>query len=124
MACCARIIIASVKPRMSITSASPQYITPTRLWSTDVIHSSQRYRQWRLKVIHTRVARIATPTSNDAAMGIGWSKGMADHRSFPSMMPRAFRPRSWLMSWFQGFPGDSVADPPMIEVNKVESLTL
>ncbi len=36
-------MIASVKPRSSITNASSVYITPTRLWSTLVIHSFQRY---------------------------------------------------------------------------------
>ena len=35
-------MIASVKPRSSITSASRMYITPIRLWSTLVIHSRQR----------------------------------------------------------------------------------
>ena len=35
-------MIASVKPRSSITSASTMYITPMRLWSTLVIHSRQR----------------------------------------------------------------------------------
>ena len=41
-ACCERIIIASTKPRSSITTASRTYITPMRLWSTLVIHSRQR----------------------------------------------------------------------------------
>ena len=41
-ACCARIMIASVKPRSSMSSASTIYMTPMRLWSTDVIHSRHR----------------------------------------------------------------------------------
>ena len=41
-ACCDRIMIASEKPRSSMTSASRQYMTPMRLWSTLVIHSRQR----------------------------------------------------------------------------------
>ena len=36
-------MIASVKPRSSITNASRQYMMPTRLWSTLVIHSRHRY---------------------------------------------------------------------------------
>ena len=35
-------MIASVKPRSSITMASRMYMTPMRLWSTLVIHSRQR----------------------------------------------------------------------------------
>ena len=35
-------MIASMKPRSSMTSASTQYMTPIRLWSTEVIHSRQR----------------------------------------------------------------------------------
>ena len=42
IACCERIMIASAKPRSSMTSASTQYMTPMRLWSTDVIHSRHR----------------------------------------------------------------------------------
>jgi hypothetical protein len=41
-ACCERIMIASMKPRSSITSASSMYMTPIRLWSTLVIHSRHR----------------------------------------------------------------------------------
>ena len=35
-------MIASMKPRSSITSAEQQYMTPMRLWSTLVIHSRHR----------------------------------------------------------------------------------
>ncbi len=35
-------MIASVKPRSSITIASRVYMMPMRLWSTLVIHSRQR----------------------------------------------------------------------------------
>ena len=35
-------MIASVKPRSSITIASRVYMIPIRLWSTLVIHSRQR----------------------------------------------------------------------------------
>ena len=41
-ACCARIMIASEKPRSSMINASTKYITPIRLWSTDVSHSRHR----------------------------------------------------------------------------------
>jgi hypothetical protein len=36
-------MMASVKPRSSMTMARKMYITPMRLWSTLVIHSRQRY---------------------------------------------------------------------------------
>ena len=35
-------MIASAKPRSSITIASRMYMIPIRLWSTLVIHSRQR----------------------------------------------------------------------------------
>ena len=35
-------MIASAKPRSSITMASSVYMMPMRLWSTLVIHSRQR----------------------------------------------------------------------------------
>ena len=59
-------MIASVKPRMSIRNASTQYITPIRLWSTEVIHSFHRYGQWPLSVTQARMARIATIIRIDA----------------------------------------------------------
>ncbi|MNS18714.1 hypothetical protein D3C72_504150 [compost metagenome] len=37
-----RIMMASAKPRSSMISATSEYITPIRLWSTDVIHSLHR----------------------------------------------------------------------------------
>ena len=42
MACWARIMMASTKPRSSMISASTMYMTPMRLWSTLVSHSVQR----------------------------------------------------------------------------------
>ena len=39
MACWLRIMIASTKPRISMTSASRMYMMPMRLWSTLVTHS-------------------------------------------------------------------------------------
>ena len=41
-ACCARIMMASAKPRSSMISASMMYMMPMRLWSTEVSHSRQR----------------------------------------------------------------------------------
>ena len=41
-ACCARIMMASAKPRSSMISANMMYMMPMRLWSTEVIHSRQR----------------------------------------------------------------------------------
>ncbi len=46
-ACCERIMMASVKPRSSSTSAIRMYITPMRLWSTLVSHSRHRYGHQR-----------------------------------------------------------------------------
>ncbi len=40
--CCERIITASMKPRRSIRMPNSMYMTPSRLWSTLVIHSAQR----------------------------------------------------------------------------------
>ncbi len=42
IACCERIIIASAKPRSSITMPSTMYMTPIFLWSTLVNHSCHR----------------------------------------------------------------------------------
>jgi len=36
-------MMASAKPRSSITSAMMMYITPIFLWSTEVNHSVHRY---------------------------------------------------------------------------------
>ncbi len=47
-------MIASEKPRSSMIIASTQYITPIRLWSTDVIHSRHRYGQYPLMVTQPR----------------------------------------------------------------------
>ncbi len=40
--CWERIIRASMKPRSSMATPSSMYMTPSRLWSTLVIHSFQR----------------------------------------------------------------------------------
>jgi hypothetical protein len=42
MACCARIMIASEKPRSSITKPRIMYMIPIFLWSMLVNHSRQR----------------------------------------------------------------------------------
>ena len=42
MACWVRIMIASAKPRSSMTPARMMYMTPIFLWSTLVNHSFQR----------------------------------------------------------------------------------
>ncbi|CFN77075.1 Uncharacterised protein [Bordetella pertussis] len=42
MACCSRIMMASAKPRSSITMPSTTYMMPIFLWSMLVNHSRHR----------------------------------------------------------------------------------
>jgi hypothetical protein len=78
-------MMASAKPRSSITMASSVYITPMRLWSTLVIHSRHRYGRCPLITTQARMARMASATTPEAIIGIGWSKGMASQESLPSI---------------------------------------
>src|ERR1700761_7664218 len=78
-------MMASENPRRSITIASSVYITPIRLWSTLVIHSSHRYGKWPLITTQARTARIATSTTPPATSGMGWSNGIAAQVSLPSI---------------------------------------
>ena len=54
-------MIASEKPRSSITMPRVMYITPMRLWSTLVSHSVHRYFQPLSQVI-TIITSSAPPT--------------------------------------------------------------
>jgi hypothetical protein len=65
IACWARIIIASTKPRISMIIASVTYMMPMRLWSTLVSHSSQRYRHSPNQVMPATTAS-APPTVTSA----------------------------------------------------------
>src|SRR5450631_381187 len=76
---------ASENPRSSITDASSVYMTPIRLWSTLVIHSCHRYGRWPLSTTQARIPRIPSATAPDAIIGIGWSIGIADQLSLPSI---------------------------------------
>src|SRR5262245_46788403 len=78
-------MIASVKPRSSITRASSVYMTPIRLWSTLVIHSRHRYGKYPLTSTQRRTARMTAPTMPEATIGIGWLSGMASQPSLPNM---------------------------------------
>src|SRR5690242_20926132 len=78
-------MIASMKPRSSITSASRTYITPIRLWSTLVIHSRQRYGTQPLIATQASTPSSTRTTTEAAASGIGWSHGIAFQLSLPSM---------------------------------------
>src|SRR5262245_403035 len=78
-------MIASEKPRSSMTRPSAKYITPMRLWSTLVSHSRHRYGHQPFTVTITRIARITTPTTAPLSSGSGSSKGIADQVSLPNM---------------------------------------
>jgi hypothetical protein len=78
-------MIASMKPRSSITSASRQYMTPMRLWSTLVIHSRHRYGRWPRNTIQPSTAIMPTTTTPEAISGIGWSSGSAAQVSLPNI---------------------------------------
>src|SRR5215217_2662127 len=88
-------MIASVKPRSSMTSASSVYMTPMRLWSTLVIHSRQRYGRWPARTTQEITPSRASPTRPDAAIGIGWSSGTASQLSLPSMSASGARRNGW-----------------------------
>src|SRR6516162_10003305 len=78
-------MIASEKPRSSMTRPSATYITPMRLWSTLVSHSRHRYGHQPFTVTVTRIARMTTPTTAPLSSGSGSLKGIAAQVSFPSM---------------------------------------
>src|SRR6516165_7607364 len=78
-------MIASEKPRSSITSPSTTYMTPMRLWSTLVSHSRHRYGHQPLMVTVTRTARMTMPTTAPLSSGSGSLNGIASQLSLPSM---------------------------------------
>ena len=79
-------MIASMKPRSSITAASVTYMMPIRLWSTLVIHSLHRYGIQPFDGDEGEHADITTITKAPANRGIGWSKGMAPQVSLPNIL--------------------------------------
>src|SRR5262245_12464520 len=85
IACCVRIMIASLKPRSSITRPSTTYMTPMRLWSTLVSHSRHRYGHQPLMLTTTRMARMTMPTTAPLSSGSGSFHGIASQLSLPSM---------------------------------------
>src|SRR5580658_7624875 len=93
-------MIASAKPRSSITIASRVYMTPIRLWSTLVIHSRHRYGSQPFSVIQPNMAMIARMTTAPVTSGIGWSSGMAAQVSLPSML--GLRSRGYVGVWPAG----------------------
>ena len=64
-------MIASVKPRSSITNPRMKYITPIRLWSTLVIHSLQRVGSQPFATMIATTTTMVTMTEAAAAKGIG-----------------------------------------------------
>src|SRR5262249_11724563 len=85
IACCVRIMIASEKPRSSMTRPSATYMTPMRLWSTLVSHSRHRYGHQPFTVTVTRIARMTRPTTAPLSSGSGSLNGIASQVSPPSM---------------------------------------
>src|SRR5262249_20109440 len=78
-------MIASMKPRRSITRASSVYITPIRLWSTLVIHSRHRYGRWPLSTTQTTTAIANEKHTQPATTGIGGSHGTAFQVGLPNI---------------------------------------
>src|SRR5262249_20803361 len=85
IACCVRIMIASVKPRSSMTRPRARYMTPMRLWSTLVSHSRHRYGHQPFTVTVTSMARMTMPTTAPLSNGSGSLNGIASQLSRPSM---------------------------------------
>src|SRR5215472_9897326 len=78
-------MIASEKPRNSMTRPSSTYIAPRRLWSTLVTHSRHRYGNHPLTATITSTARITAITTAMLISGSGSSNGIAAQLSRPSM---------------------------------------
>src|SRR5436305_2112661 len=78
-------MIASEKPRTSITSARTMYMTPMRLWSVDVIYSFHRYGHQRLRQTHIASAAITSRITSEVISGIGWLNGIASQVSLPNI---------------------------------------
>src|SRR5262245_40755756 len=78
-------MIASEKPRSSMTRPRATYMTPMRLWSTLVSHSRHRYGHQPIAVTVTRMARMTMPTTAPLSSGSGSLNGIAAQVSLPSM---------------------------------------
>src|SRR5262249_44382744 len=89
-------MIASLKPRSSMTKPRARYMTPMRLWSTLVSHSRHRYGHQPFTVTVTRMARMTMPTPAPLSSGSGSLNGIAAQLSFPSMS--ASRLTQWRLS--------------------------
>ncbi|CAB3774401.1 hypothetical protein LMG30113_07577 [Burkholderia paludis] len=66
-----RIMIASVKPRSSMTNATMMYITPSRLWSTVVSHSVHSHFHRPVIVSAASTASTTRPMRTPADMMMG-----------------------------------------------------
>src|ERR1700756_1318034 len=78
-------MIASEKPRSSMTRPRATYMTPMRLWSTLVSHSRHRYGHQPFTVTVTRIARMTMPTTAPLSSGSGSLNGIAAQVSLPRM---------------------------------------
>src|SRR6185503_16991204 len=85
IACCVRIMIASEKPRSSITRPRTTYMTPMRLWSTLVSHSRHRYGHQPFTVTIPSATRTTAATTAALMSGSGSLKGIAAQLSLPSI---------------------------------------
>src|SRR6516165_3446067 len=78
-------MIASEKPRSSMTRPRVTYITPMRLWSTLVSHSRHRYGHQPFTVTSPSTARMTMSTTAMLMRGSGSLNGIASQLSLPSM---------------------------------------
>src|SRR6185312_10540099 len=98
-------MIASEKPRSSITRPRTTYMTPMRLWSTLVSHSPHRYGHQPFTVTVTRMARMTMPTTTPLSSGSGSLNGIAAQLSFPNMSTSRLAPRRTPVRTNAGFSG-------------------
>src|SRR4051812_20782668 len=78
-------MMASAKPRSSITSPRHTYMTPMRLWSTLVSHSRHKYGHQPRAVMSPSTMRRTMPTTAALISGSGSLSGIADQLSLPSI---------------------------------------
>src|SRR6478672_198383 len=88
-----------------MTRPSTTYMTPIRLWSTEVIHSRHRYGHQPFTVMVRRTARMTMTTAAPAISGRGSFNGIAAQLSLPSMSTSCLTP------WPRGSPSTRFSGP-------------
>ena len=83
--------MASAKPRISITNANTMYITPRRLWSTDVNQSFQSTPSKLFFITRKAITHAAMATTHKVVITIG-SYGSASQDSLPKSADIIFQP--------------------------------